>query len=71
MKMIQNEPFHRKNQIIREGKTVFQSKHLLKNSVFLGQCKNMQSTVIQFCPFVKIYIKKRIIYVFIHSVLGA
>lgn len=53
MKMIQNEPFHRKNQIIREGKMVFQSKHLLKNSVFLGQCKNMQSTVIQFCPFVK------------------
>lgn len=53
MKMIQNEPFHRKNQIIREGKTVFQSKHLLKNSVFLGQCKNMQSTVIQLCPFVK------------------
>ena len=51
--MIQHEPFHHKNQIIREGKTVFQSKQLLKNSVFLGQCKNMQSTVIQFCPFVK------------------
>ena len=32
--MIQNEPFHCKNQIIREGKTVFQSKQLWKNCIF-------------------------------------
>ena len=67
--MIQNEPFHCKNQIIREGKTVFESKQLLKNSVFLGQCKNL--LWFNFVHLSKIYMKKRIIYVFIHSVLGA
>lgn len=58
MKMIQNEPFHRKNQIIREGKTVFQSKQLLKNSVFLGQCKNMQSTGFNFVHLSKFTLRK-------------